>query len=77
MFPFITNEKQKEFEKICRTKNIGSNECEYYVPSICGYYGRACRQMNDKADRRLCEGCSLAEFCDESAPKWLNKSIHF
>lgn len=77
MFPIITNEKQKEFEESCRIKNIGSKENECHVPSICGCYGRACRQMNDKADRRLCEGCSLAKFCDESAPKWLNKSIHF
>ena len=23
---------------------------------------RACRQMNDKADRFLCTGCALAEF---------------
>ena len=36
------------------------SECE--VPCICGYYGRACRQMNDKADRMLCTGCALAEF---------------
>ena len=77
MFPVITSEKQTEFEENCLINVIRGNECEYYVPSICGCYGRACRQMNDKADRRLCEGCSLAKFCDESAPKWLNDSIHF
>lgn len=62
MFPTITSEKQKEFEENCIRNNIASGESQCNVPCICGYYGRACRQMNDKADRFLCIGCALAEF---------------
>lgn len=62
MFSIITNKKQKEFEENCIKNNIRSEESECHVPTICGYYGRACRQMNDKADRFLCTGCALAEF---------------
>lgn len=62
MFPIITSEKQKAFEENCKENNIAGNESECKVPSICGYYGRACRQMDDKADRFLCTGCALAEF---------------
>lgn len=60
MFPIITSEKQKAFEEDCKENNITGSECK--VPIICGYYGRTCRQMNDKADRFLCTGCALAEF---------------
>lgn len=62
MFPIITSKKQKEFEKYCIRNNITSDESKCNVPCICGYYGRACRQMNDKADRFLCTGCALAEY---------------
>lgn len=62
MFPIITNEKQKAFEENCIKNKVGSDESECKIPCICGYYGRACRQMNDKADRMLCTGCALAEF---------------
>lgn len=62
MFPIITREKQKAFENKCMENKTGSSESECHVPMICGYYGRACRQMHDKADRMLCVGCALAEF---------------
>lgn len=62
MFSIVTEEKQKAFEKQCIEKGIGSNENECNVPCICGYYGRACRHMNEKANTRLCEFCALEEF---------------
>lgn len=58
IFPIITKEKQKMYEKIY----LDSEKFENNVPCICGYYGRACRQMNDKADRMLCNGCELSIF---------------
>ena len=64
MFPTMTSEKQKEFEENCIRNNIASDESKCNVPCICGYYGRACRQMHDKADRFLCTGCALAEFSE-------------
>lgn len=62
MFPIITSEKQKAFEENCIKNNIAGDEDNCHIPCICGYYGRACRQMNDKADRALCMGCALAKF---------------
>ena len=62
MFEIVTKEKQKQFEEQCIKKGIGSSQEECSVPCICGYYGRACRQMNKKADRMLCMCCALAEF---------------
>ena len=62
MFPVITKHKQKAFEENCIKNNIASDEGECKVPCICGFYGRACRQMNYKADRFLCTGCALADF---------------
>ena len=52
----------KKFEENCIKNNIASDESKCNVPCICGYYGRACRQMNDKADRFLCTECALAEY---------------
>lgn len=60
MFASVTNDKQKTFEEKCIKNSIASEKSK--VPCICGYYGRACRRMNDKADRILCTGCALAEF---------------
>ena len=60
--PIITEKKQKDFEESCIKTGIASVESECGVPCICGYYGRACNQMDDKADRFLCIGCALAEF---------------
>lgn len=55
-FPIITNEIQCNFESIQKRKED--------VPEICGYYGRACRQMNkdEGSNRFLCTKCALAEF---------------
>lgn len=71
MFVTITKERQKLYEILY----MDNNELNNNVPCICGLYGRACRQMNNKADRRLCSECSLRifistveaiiEICDE------------
>lgn len=58
MFPIITKEKQKTYENIFIDDELLLNN----IPEICGYYGRACRQMDNKADRMLCNGCSLSIF---------------
>lgn len=58
IYPLITEEKQKLYEKI----HMGYTNLRNDIPDICGYYGRACRQMNDKADRMLCMGCTLSIF---------------
>ena len=58
MFAIISKEMQKEFENICNgvtPKNL---------PMICGYCGRACRQMEKEegANRMNCTHCPLAEY---------------
>lgn len=55
VFPIITLDIQKDFENSDRKEK---------TPDICGYYGRACRQMNasEGANRSLCDGCPLARF---------------
>lgn len=82
MFPIITSEKQKEFEKYCIRNNITNDESKCNVPCICGYYGRACRQTNDEANRMICMDCSLRifvstveaiiEICDEKEKIGIN-----
>lgn len=56
MFPIITKELQKQFEK-------QSGKLDE-TPVICGIYGRVCRQMNNPegANRFICNGCELAEY---------------
>lgn len=58
-FPIITTEKQAAFEA------QATDEQKENIPCICGYYGRACRQMGDAANRALCSGCPLAAFCKD------------
>lgn len=58
IFPIIRKGKQKMYEDIFVNDEVLFNN----IPEICGYYGRACRQMDDKADRMLCNGCSLSIF---------------
>lgn len=58
IFPVITKEKQRMYEKMY----LDNEKFKNNVPCICGYYGRACRQMNNKADRMLCNGCELSIF---------------
>ncbi len=58
MFPRITDCVQQYFEK----------ENGSAVPELCGYKGRACRQMNSEegANRMLCMSCPLKEFSDKN-----------
>lgn len=66
MFPIITNELQKRFE------NQSGKLDE--TPDICGFYGRACRQMNksEGANRFICNGCGLKEYADETSLSSVN-----
>lgn len=58
-FPVITNDLQKAFEQ--QYKETPE------IPTICGYYGRACRKMDspEGANTMICTDCSLAEFANE------------
>lgn len=60
MFAIITSEKQKAFESQATAAE------KEKVPCICGYYGRACRQMDkdEGANRMLCHRCPLARFSE-------------
>mgnify|MGYP001043936765 CR=1 FL=1 len=60
-FPVITDDLQKAYEVNAEKNNVNSAD---NVPYICGYHGRACRQMNKEegANRALCAGCKLAEY---------------
>ena len=58
VFPEVTKEKQNIYEKVCKLNSHFKDN----IPIICGIHGRACRQMNDKADRSLCNNCTLAKF---------------
>lgn len=57
MFERITKPIQQGFER----QQEGKSDL---TPLICGYYGRACRHMDDPkgACAALCVGCPLAEF---------------
>lgn len=58
IFPIITKEKQKLYEEIyLRHSDLQNN-----IPCICGYYGRACRNMDKTANSMLCNGCTLSLF---------------
>lgn len=61
VFPIITNAVQKEYEK-CSMNTKSSDR----TPEICGYYGRACGQMdkNEGANRMLCNHCPLVEVAN-------------
>jgi len=52
--PIITDEILKDFEGTHYT----------WIPEICGYFGRACRKINNPtgADSPICRSCSLAEY---------------
>lgn len=58
IFPVITEGKQKSYEKIAKSNRYIKNK----IPCICGYYGRACRNMNNTANSMLCTSCSLSKF---------------
>lgn len=56
-FPFINKNIQQGYEK----QQEGQPDL---TPEICGYYGRACRQMDkaEGANRANCMSCALAAF---------------
>lgn len=56
-FPIITKQLQEAFERTVEGKPDNT-------PMICGYYGRACRQMDkaEGANRMPCTSCPLAAF---------------
>lgn len=58
MFPIITEDIQKKFE------STHADNTSMELPIICGFYGRACRQMGkaEGANRMLCNGCALAAY---------------
>lgn len=56
-FPVITKEKQKFYENFCLNNSLFNN-----TPEICGYYGRACRNMGKRANSMLCGDCNLSHF---------------
>lgn len=58
IYPVITKEKQKLYEEIY----VLHTDLENNIPCICGYYGRACRNMNELANSALCNGCTLSRF---------------
>lgn len=60
IFPTITEKIQCLYEDFAFLN--GDVKYKEDIPCICGYYGRACRQMNNRADRMLCTGRALAEF---------------
>ena len=55
-YPIITEKLQRLFENDALSSDLSDE-----TPNICGYYGRACRQMNkpEGANRCLCHGCPL------------------
>lgn len=61
VFPIITDVVQKEYEK-CSMNTKSSDR----TPEICGYYGRACGQMDkdEGANRMLCNHCPLVEVAN-------------
>lgn len=56
IFACITKDIQQEFER--------QHPATDPLPDICGYMGRACRQMGkeDGANRAICMACPLAQF---------------
>ena len=60
MFAIITKKIQENFEAECN--GITPEE----LPDICGYCGRACRQMEKEegTDRTICMHCPLVEFAE-------------
>lgn len=79
-FPVITKEKQQIYEDFCKVNNpVG-------IPCICGYCGRACRQMGSEADTANCMEYGLSVFvstvdaikkrCDEKQRAGI-RSLHY
>jgi len=64
-FSVITKSLQEAYEQ-------GTQASQDKTPEICGYYGRACRQLEKQegANRMLCNGCGLAYY----SGGWRNNS---
>lgn len=58
MFTKITKILQEAYEQ-------GTKGSQDKTPEICGYYGRACRKMDNEegANRNLCMSCGLERYC--------------
>ena len=56
-FAIITKSLQEAYEQ-------GTKGSPDRTPDICGYYGRACRQLDkvEGANKMLCQGCGLAKY---------------
>lgn len=55
----MTEKVQALYEKANEGRSDGT-------PEICGYYGRACRQMGTTPSHAPCMRCPLAKFLDEA-----------
>jgi len=57
-FAIVTKGLQETYEQ-------GAKGGPDKTPDICGYYGRACRQLEkaEGANRALCMSCELAKYC--------------
>jgi hypothetical protein len=57
MSKIITKSLQEAYEQ-------GTKGSQDLTPDICGYYGRACRQIDKEegANRALCMGCGLNHY---------------
>lgn len=55
----MTESVQAGFEKANEGRPDGT-------PEICGYYGRACRQMGTTPSHAPCMHCPLAKYLDEA-----------
>jgi hypothetical protein len=73
-FPVITKSLQEAYEK--ESLEVYGR----YTPEICGYYGRACRQMekSEGANRALCMSCDLAKYCkaQQTPQQYINIPVY-
>ena len=58
-FPVITKSLQEAYEQ-------GTKGSQDKTPDICGFYGRACRQLEKEegANRASCQYCGLKMYCE-------------
>ena len=56
-FTIITKSLQESYEQ-------GTKGSQDKTPEICGYYGRACREMDSEkgANKMPCQSCGLAKY---------------
>ena len=61
MFATITKGLQEAYEQ-------GTKGSQDKTPEICGYYGRACSQIDkaEGANRIPCQSCGLAKYCENA-----------